>query len=70
MKDSKRIYSLSVEDIQLVADEILNRKLDSNELKKVIDKLPENIPWYDSIYATFLDLGIVSDKGQGQEHER
>lgn len=61
MKKDKTIYQLSVDDIQTVAEEVLERSLDNEELKKVIDKVGDFIPWFDSIENTFLALGIKSE---------
>lgn len=60
MRKDKIIYQLSVEDVQTVAEAMMERKLNNKELKKVIDKLGDNIPWFDSIQNTFLTLGLKS----------
>ena len=60
MRKDKIIYKLSVEDIQTVAEEMLERKLTSEELKKVIDKLPDQVHWFDAIHNTFMNLRLES----------
>lgn len=49
MKKDKIIYSLSVEDIMTVIEDEGIRELTPEELRKVIDEIPKNIPWYDCI---------------------
>lgn len=50
MKNSERIvYSLNVEDIQTVAEDILDRKLTKKEIALVEDSLGDYIHWYDVI---------------------
>jgi len=49
MKKSKIIYSLSVEDIQTVAMEVLERELKDEEIKEIIDDISDRIPWFDAI---------------------
>lgn len=60
MRKNKVIYKLIVEDIHTVADEVLERKLTEEELKKVIDRVGDFIPWYDAIDNTFSYLDIRS----------
>ncbi len=54
MKD-EIIYSLNIDDIQTVAKEVLNRKLSENELKQVVELVPERINWFDSIETAILE---------------
>ena len=50
MKDSERIvYSLNVEDIQNVAQEVLDRKLKKKEISLVEDSIGNYINWFDVI---------------------
>lgn len=49
MKNSDIIYSLCVEDVQNVAEEVLNRSLTDGEINSIIDLIADNISWYDSI---------------------
>lgn len=45
----KIIYQLTVEDIQTVAQQELERKLTKNEIKSIEDVIAEKIKWYDAI---------------------
>jgi hypothetical protein len=61
MKDKNKIvYQLTIEDIQEVAIQELDRELTNEEIKKLIDPIAEKIPWYDviadAINAKFGDL--------------
>jgi hypothetical protein len=49
MKRPDIFYSLTVEDIQQVATESLNRDLSDDELQKVISLVEKKMPWYDII---------------------
>jgi hypothetical protein len=50
MKDkNKIIYQLTIDDIQEVAIQELNRELTKKEIKVLIDPIAEKIPWYDVI---------------------
>lgn len=49
MKNNKIIYSLTVEDIQSVAEQEINRELTAKEIKKIEDLIAENISWYDAV---------------------
>lgn len=49
MKNNKIIYSLTVEDIQTVSEETLDRKLSDNEIKTILDSIAEKINWYAAI---------------------
>ena len=49
MRKDKVIYKLTVEDIQNVALETLDRTLTDEEINKIIDPIVEKIPWYDAI---------------------
>jgi hypothetical protein len=49
---NKIIYSLNIADLQTVAENFLDRKLSSDEIKRVIEKLPNYIDWYDAIENT------------------
>ena len=51
---NKVIYKLTVEDIQTVANDILNRDLGKNEIEKVTESLCGIINWYDNIYNAIL----------------
>ena len=45
----KIIYQLSIDDLQIVATEIIQRKLTPEELEAIAKKLADRIDWYDSI---------------------
>jgi len=60
MRRDKIIYSLNITDIQTVAEEVLGRELNDEELKKVINRVGDYIPWYDSIMNTFFEFGFES----------
>jgi len=49
MKKNKIIYKLTLEDIQTVANEEINRDLSPDEIEKIIDLILEKINWYDPI---------------------
>jgi hypothetical protein len=59
MGKKKIIYSLNIEDVQNVANEILNRDLNEDELKSVENKLGDYIDWFGAISDTIND---VTDK--------
>lgn len=61
MRKNTVIYKLTVEDIQTVAEEYLERKLNDDELKKVIDRVGDYISWYDAIENTFMELDLKSN---------
>ncbi len=43
------IYELTVQDIQTVANQELERNLTNNEIERIIDLIAENISWYEAI---------------------
>jgi len=43
MRKNKKVYSISVSDIQEIVEQDLNRTLNEDELKKVMDKMSEYI---------------------------
>ncbi len=47
-------YSLSIEDIQHVAQEELDRDLNENEIEIVKDLVASQINWYDAISYAIL----------------
>ncbi len=49
MKNNKIIYSLTVEDIQTVSEETLDRRLSGNEIKIILNSIAEKINWYAAI---------------------
>lgn len=49
MKSNTIIYLLTVEDIQTVANQEIERNLSSDEIKNITDSIAEKIRWYDAI---------------------
>lgn len=60
------IYQLTVEDIQTVAEEYLDRKLNMREVKKVIAKVGNYISWYDAIENAITEIGLKSKDEEGE----
>jgi len=58
---SKIIYELTIEDVQEVAMQELERELSAQEIEKLIDPIAERIPWYDAI-ADAINKILVIDK--------
>jgi hypothetical protein len=54
MDSRKHIYYLTVSDVQVVANDVLGRKLDPEELSRVVSRVPERIEWRDPIERTIL----------------
>jgi hypothetical protein len=52
MKNSDIIYSLTVEDIQTVAVEEIERKLTDKEINLIKDSIAEKITWFDAVANT------------------
>jgi hypothetical protein len=56
MKDRNDIfYSLSINDIQTVAIQEINRKLTVNEIEKIKNLICEKINWYDAIVDSIYE---------------
>jgi len=51
----KTIYKLTVEDVQNVAEDVLNRELTTSEIVKIEEKIAEKIDWYNSIYYAIVE---------------
>ena len=49
MKNAEIFYSLTIEDIQNVAEESLQRNLSDEEVRKVIPFVEQQISWHDII---------------------
>jgi hypothetical protein len=49
IKSNKIIYQLHIDDLQVVATEILQRELTPEELETIALKLADRIDWYDTI---------------------
>jgi hypothetical protein len=60
MKLKSVIYSLTVEDVQEVANQELGRDLTDNEIKKIKDIIAEKITWYDAILDTINEKIVNS----------
>jgi len=46
---NKIIYQLLIDDLQIVATEIIQRKLTPEELESIATKLADRIDWFDTI---------------------
>ena len=62
MKRDKIIYSLNVSDIQEIADQDLARVLTKEELKKVMELVPNHINWADAISFAIEQLELPTNK--------
>ena len=49
MKENKKIYSLSVGDVQNVSQELIYRKLNDEELSRIIKLIERDIQWHEII---------------------
>ena len=66
MRRNKVIYSISIEDIQDVARQELDRELTAVELRIVADKIGDQFDWYGSITAV-LDEYITTPETADDE---
>ena len=57
---NKIIYALTNEDIQTVAKDDLERKLNKKELKMVENKIGDHINWFEAVSSAMKDLNIDS----------
>ncbi len=63
MKNKNNIvYQLTIEDIQEVATQELDRELTKEEIKKLIDPIAGKIPWYDAIASAIDDMIVENNK--------
>jgi hypothetical protein len=53
----KIIYQLTVEDLQIVAEDILDRAITADEIKIIEEKISDHINWYEAIYNA-INLNI------------
>jgi hypothetical protein len=53
---NKVVYSLTVEDLQTVALEVLERELSEVEIAKVEEKLGDYIGWFDAIELAIQEV--------------
>ena len=49
MKNDEIVYTLNIEDVQIVANEELGRDLLPDEIGKITDSIGEKINWYNAI---------------------
>ena len=55
MKNGEIIYYLTIEDLQNVANQELERNLSLNEIEILKEKIAENINWYEAICFTIYE---------------
>ena len=55
----KIIYELTIEDVQEVAMQELERELSAQEIEKLIDPIAERIPWYDAIADAINNILVI-----------
>ncbi len=55
----KNVYQLTIEDVQIVAKQELERKLSDDEIALIEEKIAENIPWYDAIADAIKTLAFI-----------
>ena len=61
MKTDKIIYSLTIGDVQNVANQELERNLSKDEIQTIIELIAEKINWYDAISDSINEIiGSVS----------
>ncbi len=58
MNLNKIIYQLTVEDIQNVAEQELDRLLTKEEIELILDPIAEKIDWYDAISDSIIEFKI------------
>jgi len=56
--DERIVYSISVEDIQTVANNELNRDLIPEEIKLIEDEIGDYIAWYDIVSDLIIEKNI------------
>lgn len=62
------IYSINIEDVQTVAEQELERKLTSKELKLIEGKVGDYINWYEAILNA-IDASNIKPKKQREIEE-
>jgi len=55
------VYSLNIEDIQMVAIQEIDRELVDFEIEKVRDLIGEYINWYDAILNSIVEITVLRD---------
>lgn len=63
MKPETVIYSLTVEDVQTVAMEVLNRELTNTEINSLMEPIHDRLTWFNAIE----DAILVCLKKEGQQ---
>jgi len=56
------IYQLTIEDVQTVALQEINRKLSLEEIESIKELIAEKIHWYDAISDAISEKLIFNDK--------
>ena len=54
------IYSLCIEDLQNVANEVLGRELNASEISILEDKIGDHIDWYGVIHNAIIQNIILN----------
>lgn len=71
MRKNKVIYQLIVEDVQTVAQDVIDRDLSDDEIKRILDQIAENIPWYDAISdAIYHEFIVPNSVGKDPDEAR
>lgn len=70
MRKNTVVYKIIVEDIQNIAEELLERELNDDELKKVANRIGDYISWDQAIEDTLIEFGIKSKEEQEEEKIR
>lgn len=60
MRKDTIVYQPAVEDIHTFVVEYLERKLSNSELKKIINRVGDYIPWYDANENSIIEFGFQS----------
>ncbi|MCQ3938955.1 MAG: hypothetical protein DPW18_18200 [Chloroflexi bacterium] len=50
------VYYITVSDVQEVAGREIGRELSREEIELILDRIGENIPWYDAISASIDEI--------------
>jgi hypothetical protein len=56
MNNKTVIYSLTIEDLQTVALQEINRTLSQREIENIKEKIAAKIDWYDAICHSLSEL--------------
>ena len=71
MKDKNEIvYSLNIEDIQNVADEVIERELTPKEVKLVAGRVGDYISWYDAIELAITETIVRGRKRPKSQNKK